>query len=52
MGGWGFMRPHLRSILGKDPRYVGRDESPSPAVGSFRLYREEQEKIINDAFKF
>jgi 2-oxoglutarate dehydrogenase E1 component len=50
MGGWSFMRPHLRAVLGEEPRYVGREASASPAVGSFRLFREEQEKIMNEAF--
>jgi len=50
MGGWSFIRPHLRAILGEEPRYVGREESASPAVGSFRLHREEQQKIISEAF--
>jgi 2-oxoglutarate dehydrogenase E1 component len=50
MGGWSFIRPHLAAILGEEPDYVGREESASPATGSFRLHKEEQEKIINEAF--
>jgi 2-oxoglutarate dehydrogenase E1 component len=49
MGGWGFIRPHLREILGEEPRYVGREAAASPAIGSFQLHKEEQEKIINEA---
>ncbi len=51
MGGWSFIRPHLRTILGREPAYVGRKESPSPATGSYRLHREEQENILVEAFK-
>jgi 2-oxoglutarate dehydrogenase E1 component len=51
MGGWSFIRPHLAAILGDEPRYVGRDESASPATGSFRLHKEEQERILEEAFQ-
>jgi len=51
MGGWSFIRPYLCEILGEEPRYVGRMAAASPAVGSRRLHREEQETIINEAFK-
>jgi 2-oxoglutarate dehydrogenase E1 component len=50
MGGWSFIRPVLCELLGEVPRYVGRKEAASPAVGSRRLHREEQEKIIDEAF--
>jgi 2-oxoglutarate dehydrogenase E1 component len=49
MGGWSFIRPHLAEILGEEPRYVGRAAAPSPATGSFRLHKEEQEQIIKEA---
>lgn len=52
MGGWSFVRPHLREILGEAPRYVGRPAAPSPAVGSHRAHKEEQAKLIEDAFRF
>jgi 2-oxoglutarate dehydrogenase E1 component len=51
MGAWAFMRPHLTGILGKDPGYIGREESASPAVGSHRQHRIEQEKIIAEALQ-
>ena len=51
MGWWGFIRPHLRAILGEEPRYVGREAAASPSTGSFRLHKEEQEKILEEAFK-
>jgi 2-oxoglutarate dehydrogenase E1 component len=50
MGGWSFIRPYLREILGEEPRYVGRKDAASPAVGFPRLHRVEQESIINEAF--
>jgi 2-oxoglutarate dehydrogenase E1 component len=50
MGGWSFIRPYLCELLGEVPRYVGRKDAASPAVGSRRLHREEQEKIMNEAF--
>ncbi|HKZ16518.1 MAG TPA: 2-oxoglutarate dehydrogenase E1 component [Geobacteraceae bacterium] len=52
MGAWAFMRPHLAGILGRDPVYVGREEAASPAVGSHRQHKIEQEKIISEAFRF
>jgi 2-oxoglutarate dehydrogenase E1 component len=50
MGGWGFIRPHLAELLGREPAYVGRAAAPSPAVGSHRLHKMEQERIIAAAF--
>jgi 2-oxoglutarate dehydrogenase E1 component len=50
MGGWNFIRHHLADILGSEPAYVGRAEAASPAVGSHRLHKEEQARIIEKAF--
>jgi 2-oxoglutarate dehydrogenase E1 component len=50
MGAWTFIRPHLREILGKDPGYIGRRAASSPAVGSYRQHRIEQEKLIAEVF--
>jgi 2-oxoglutarate dehydrogenase E1 component len=50
MGGWNFIRHYLAEILGRDVAYMGRGAAASPAVGSHRLHREEQEKIIEEAF--
>jgi 2-oxoglutarate dehydrogenase E1 component len=49
MGAWSFIRPHLAGILGREPRYIGRREDASPAVGSHRLHKEEQEQIVAEA---
>jgi 2-oxoglutarate dehydrogenase E1 component len=50
MGAWEFMRPQLTEILGREPDYVGREEAASPAVGSHRVHKQDQEKIIRAAF--
>lgn len=49
MGAWGFMRSRLAAILGQEPRYVGRDEAASPASGSHRQDRAEQEQLVAEA---
>ncbi|MDP7115271.1 MAG: 2-oxoglutarate dehydrogenase E1 component, partial [Myxococcota bacterium] len=49
-GAWSFVHPWLRSIfLGIPVRYVGRDAAASPATGSMRVHRREQEQIIRGA---
>jgi 2-oxoglutarate dehydrogenase E1 component len=50
MGAWSFLRPHLAKAMGRDPLYVGRDVAAAPAVGSHRLHKEEQERIVAEAF--
>jgi 2-oxoglutarate dehydrogenase E1 component len=51
-GGWAFMFPRL---LDRFPnvqvRYVGREASASPATGSLRIHREEQEQIAHLALQ-
>ncbi len=51
MGGWSFVRPYLAELLGREPRYIGRREDCSPAVGSHRLHKEEQERIVAEALE-
>jgi 2-oxoglutarate dehydrogenase E1 component len=51
MGAWTFIRPYLAEILGKDPAYIGRKESASPAVGSHRQHKIEQVRIIEETFQ-
>jgi 2-oxoglutarate dehydrogenase E1 component len=51
MGAWSFVRPYLADILGYEPRYIGRDEDSSPAVGSHRQHNTEQERIVTEALQ-
>ncbi len=50
MGGWSFMAPRLAEFFGRPPRYAGRDEAASPAVGSLAIHRREQAQLVTDAF--
>lgn len=52
MGAWAFMSPRLAELAGRrfQPKYVGRDESASPATGSPSSHQYEQEKIIEASF--
>lgn len=49
MGAWSFVEPYLRDLFGQ-VRYLGRDASASPAVGSLAKHRLEQESILTQAF--
>ncbi len=49
-GGWDFLRPRLRELIGKEPLYIGRKRSASTAVGSHRIHKKEQQDILNRAF--
>jgi len=49
-GGWDHLRPQLAKLLGREPRYIGRKRSASPAVGSHRLHKQEQQQIVDAAF--
>jgi 2-oxoglutarate dehydrogenase E1 component len=49
-GAWSYMSPILRDAFPeREPLYVGRAPSASPATGSMRVHREEQEQIIHQA---
>lgn len=50
MGGWFFIAPRMMEAIGKTPRYTGRDEAASPAVGSLALHKYEQTKLVEAAF--
>jgi 2-oxoglutarate dehydrogenase E1 component len=52
MGGWFFMEPRLRSMLGANRRlrYAGRPASASPATGSHTIHQMEQRQLVKDAF--
>jgi len=49
-GGWSFMLSVLRRHLpDRRPIYVGRGPSASPATGSPRIHREQQEALVREA---
>lgn len=49
-GAWFFIAPHLARILGRHVAYIGRGESAAPAVGSHRLFKQQQEELLDKAF--
>ncbi len=48
MGGWSFVEPRLRG-MGLNPKYIGRDASASPAVGSLKIHQREQAELVEAA---
>ena len=52
MGAWNFLNQRLRNDLPDDCElvYVGRSESASPAVGSYKISMQHQKKLVKDAF--
>ncbi len=49
-GGWGFMMPRLLAAFPDRPvRYIGRGPSASPATGSPRVHRAQQQAIVDEA---
>ena len=50
MGGWSYIEPRLRSLLGREIAYAGRNSSASPAVGALAVHKREQTCVINEAF--
>ncbi|HNS97497.1 MAG TPA: 2-oxoglutarate dehydrogenase E1 component [Polyangiaceae bacterium] len=49
-GGWTFAALHFQRFFPRHSlRYVGREASASPAVGSLRRHQIEQEQLIRDA---
>jgi len=50
-GGWTFMVPHLMEHFPDRPiRYVGRRASASPATGSLRIHKQEQDEFVRTVF--
>lgn len=49
MGPYRFAREKLKSIFGGEVGYAGREAAASPAGGSFRRYRAQQEALVNQA---
>jgi 2-oxoglutarate dehydrogenase E1 component len=52
MGGWFFVEPRVRELLGPDQRlrYAGRAASASTATGSHTIHQMEQRQLIKEAF--
>src|SRR6476659_9787827 len=50
MGAWTFIEPRLRTLLGREISYAGRNASASPAVGALALHKREQACVIAEAF--
>jgi len=49
-GGWSFMFPRLLELFpGKPIGYVGRAAAASPATGSLRIHKREQDQIVREA---
>ena len=55
-GSWYQISYYLRKLRNKainqKLRYVGREGSPSPAVGYYKLHVEQQQKLVNEALTF
>ncbi|ROQ89606.1 2-oxoglutarate dehydrogenase E1 component [Desulfosoma caldarium] len=51
MGAWSFVCPLLHKLLGEKPTYAGRPASASPATGFHRRHKEEQERLVAEAFQ-
>jgi 2-oxoglutarate dehydrogenase E1 component len=52
-GAWGYMESRLSELL-PDPAvlsYFGRDESASPATGSYKMHQVEEQEIIGHALE-
>ncbi len=49
MGAWSFIRPKLAPMLKKTLDYVGRNASASPATGFPKIYKMEQDGIVDRA---
>ena len=50
MGAGFFVEPRLQKLLGKPVRMISRVESASPATGSAKAHRMEQDLIMKQAF--
>jgi 2-oxoglutarate dehydrogenase E1 component len=49
MGAWTFVKSQLEVLTEKPIAYIGRKAAPSPATGFPKIYREEQDAIIEQA---
>jgi 2-oxoglutarate dehydrogenase E1 component len=49
MGAWAYIRPRLEALLGTPVDYVGRSAAASPATGFPRIYKMEQDGVVDRA---
>jgi len=49
MGAYSYIRPRLETLLKQPILYVGRDASASPATGFPKIYKMEQDQIVDQA---
>jgi 2-oxoglutarate dehydrogenase E1 component len=49
MGAWPWIQSRLRSLLGREPAYIGRPERASPAEGFAVDHEREQNRITTEA---
>ena len=49
MGAWSYIAPRLRSVLGREFGYIGRNAAASPAAGSLRRHKHEQDLLVRQA---
>ncbi len=50
-GVYAFIKDKLHNIFKREIKYIGRESSSIPSCGSYKLFKEEQEKILKDALK-
>ena len=53
MGAWSFLGRHLShfATFGRALRYIGRPEKASSGAGSLRVFKEEQNALVTEAFE-
>ena len=49
MGGWQFIKPRLESITQRTLTYIGRKPASSPATGFPKIYKMQQDGIVDQA---
>jgi 2-oxoglutarate dehydrogenase E1 component len=49
MGAWQFTGPRLAALINKKIDYVGRNAAASPATGFPKIYKTEQDGIVDRA---
>ncbi len=50
MGAWTFVSPRLQKMTDHRVRYAGRDSAASPSTGSKAVHKNEQKRLIEEAF--